>query len=100
MPRYEYLCESCGNTFEVTQRMSDDPLTNCTCCEAGSVKRLISPGNGLIFKGSGFYITDYKNGGGSTATSSSTTSESSKAESKPAAAPAGGTCGAGGCPNC
>lgn len=94
MPRYEYHCDACGKTFEATQKMSDPPLTACTCGQEGQVKRLLSAGNGLIFKGSGFYITDYKNG---TASKAGETAKESK-ESTPATS--GGTCGAGACPAC
>ncbi len=60
MPTYEYMCVNCDYRFEEFQSMSDSPLTECPKC-GGAVKRLIGGGNGLIFKGSGFYITDYKN---------------------------------------
>ncbi|MBN3040425.1 MAG: zinc ribbon domain-containing protein [Candidatus Omnitrophica bacterium] len=61
MPTYEYECSSCGKQFEAFQKMSDKPLTTCRICKArGKVKRLISAGAGLIFKGNGFYQTDYK----------------------------------------
>ena len=56
MPIYLYECDSCGVRFERMQRMSDDPLTDCPECE-GHVHRVIQP-VGIIFKGSGFYITD------------------------------------------
>jgi putative FmdB family regulatory protein len=56
MPIYLYQCDSCGLRFEKVQRMSDDPLTDCPECE-GHVHRVIQP-VGVIFKGSGFYITD------------------------------------------
>jgi putative FmdB family regulatory protein len=59
MPTYEYQCEKCGNKFEAVQSIKDEPLKTCPQC-GGKVKRLISSGVGLIFKGSGFYITDYK----------------------------------------
>lgn len=59
MPTYEYVCESCGYRFEAFQNMSDSPLTTCPQC-GGRIKRLISGGTGLIFKGAGFYETDYK----------------------------------------
>lgn len=63
MPTYEYACSKCGHRFEVFQSMRDDPITQCPECRKKSVKRLIGGGAGLIFKGSGFYITDYKKSG-------------------------------------
>ncbi|MCF7853677.1 MAG: zinc ribbon domain-containing protein [Candidatus Pacebacteria bacterium] len=59
MPTYEYKCTQCGNRFEVFQQMTDDPLTTCRQC-SGELKRLIGSGAGIIFKGSGFYCTDYR----------------------------------------
>ena len=59
MPTYEYKCLKCKKTFEKTQRMSDPALKKCEFCK-GRVERLIGMGGGLIFKGSGFYETDYK----------------------------------------
>ena len=59
MPTYEYECQDCGHNFDAFQSMMEDPYTTCPVCR-GKVKRLISSGAGLIFKGSGFYITDYK----------------------------------------
>ncbi|MFC1606920.1 FmdB family zinc ribbon protein [Candidatus Latescibacterota bacterium] len=59
MPTYEYKCKICGHEFEAFQLMSEDPLDDCPVCK-GAVERLISAGGGLIFKGSGFYITDYR----------------------------------------
>jgi putative FmdB family regulatory protein len=67
MPTYEYSCEKCAGTFEIVQSMRDAPLKECPkdlCRQKkwghGKVKRLIGTGAGLIFKGSGFYITDYR----------------------------------------
>ena len=67
MPTYEYQCEKCNQTFEVFQSMKDEAYTVCPkeFCRleawgAGKVKRLFGTGAGLIFKGSGFYITDYR----------------------------------------
>jgi len=60
MPTYDYRCLSCGNNFEVFQNMTDKHLSSCPECD-GEVKRLIGAGAGPIFKGSGFYQTDYKN---------------------------------------
>ncbi len=59
MPTYEYRCKDCGFEFEEFQSMAAESLTVCPRC-AGRVRRMISGGGGLIFKGSGFYETDYK----------------------------------------
>lgn len=58
MPTYDYKCSSCGHQFEEFQNMSDPPLTVCPQC-GGKVQRLIGTGGAFIFKGSGFYATDY-----------------------------------------
>ncbi len=60
MPTYEYKCNKCGYVFELFQTMSAEPVKTCPKCN-GEVKRLIGPGAGPIFKGTGFYQTDYKN---------------------------------------
>jgi putative FmdB family regulatory protein len=62
MPTYEYICNECGERFENFQTMSSRPLTKRPNCEKKNcnVTRVISGGSGLIFKGSGFYLTDYK----------------------------------------
>ncbi|MCS7089125.1 MAG: zinc ribbon domain-containing protein [Verrucomicrobiota bacterium] len=67
MPTYEYICEKCGHQFEIFQSISESPLACCPkelCGRKrwgkGRVKRAISGGAGLLFKGSGFYITDYR----------------------------------------
>ena len=64
MPNYDYKCLECSHTFEVFQKMSEMPLDKCPKC-GGKVKRLIGPGAGPIFRGKGFYQTDYKNSGNS-----------------------------------
>ena len=60
MPNYDYKCTKCNNTFEIFQKMTDEPLVVCPDC-GGKLKRLIGTGSGPIFKGKGFYHTDYKN---------------------------------------
>ncbi len=89
MPTYEYRCPN-GHEFEEFQRMSDPPVATCPECGA-QAERLLSAGAGLLFKGSGFYITDYrsesykkaaeKEKGGSSSTSSSSSSSSSSSGS-------------------
>jgi putative FmdB family regulatory protein len=81
MPTYEYACSKCGHHFEQFQSMRDEPLRKCPKCHKAALKRLIGGGAGLIFKGSGFYITDYKNKGMAKAASAES------GGSKPDAAP-------------
>jgi putative FmdB family regulatory protein len=91
MPTYEYACSKCGHHFEQFQSMRDDPLKKCPKCHKSALKRLIGGGAGLIFKGSGFYITDYKNKGmAKAAASESAPASPAKPEKpdKPAAAAA------------
>jgi putative FmdB family regulatory protein len=108
MPTYEYQCEACGHKFERFQSITADPIKKCPECGKNKVKRLIGIGAGMIFKGSGFYITDYRDksysekakaesGGGdskpaektesatSAAASGGDSSSSPSSESKPAA---------------
>ncbi len=101
MPTYEYACAKCGHEFEFFQSMKDKPLTVCPKekCKLkkwgkGRVKKLMGTGAGLIFKGSGFYITDYRSENykqgakkeSSAGESKATDSKSSGGESKPAPA--------------
>ncbi len=60
MPTYDYECPDCGHKFEYFQQMTDNKLTKCPECGSQKLKRLIGAGMGIIFKGSGFYETDYK----------------------------------------
>lgn len=87
MPTYEYKCLVCSNLFEVFQKMNDEPLQNCPECN-GKVKRLIGAGAGTIFKGKGFYQTDYKNSNSKTLASdpgkSKNDSQAKPDEKKPA----------------
>lgn len=59
MPTYDYECTKCKHKFEAFQRMTEKPLFRCPKCN-GKLKRLIGAGSGIIFKGSGFYATDYR----------------------------------------
>ncbi|MFZ9919567.1 MAG: FmdB family zinc ribbon protein [Terrimicrobiaceae bacterium] len=97
MPNYDYECEKCGQIFEAFQSMKDKAFETCpeSSCRMetwgrGKVKRLLGTGAGLIFKGSGFYITDYRSEGykqaakNDSGSSSTAKTESKPAESKPA----------------
>lgn len=79
MPTYDYLCGSCGHQFEEFQSMSSDPLKKCPKCGKLKLQRLIGMGGGVIFKGAGFYQTDYKKSSPPT----SDNSASKPTESKP-----------------
>ncbi len=60
MPTYEYACQACAHTFEQFQSITATPLRKCPACGKPRLQRLIGAGGGLIFKGSGFYLTDYR----------------------------------------
>ncbi|MDR0399703.1 MAG: zinc ribbon domain-containing protein [Treponema sp.] len=92
MPTYEYECKSCGHSFDVFQSMSDAPLKICPQC-GSELRRLINGGTGVIFKGSGFYVTDKNKS--SAGTSSNGNAARAKKEGKaPAAADAPAKTGA------
>lgn len=88
MPTYEYVCQKCNHEFEKFQSIKDEPLKRCPECK-GKVVRKIGGGAGLLFKGSGFYITDYRSENYKKAAKSesapATAGSSAKAEKKPAA---------------
>jgi putative FmdB family regulatory protein len=79
MPLYEYKCERCGETFEILQKFSDQPLTTHEGC-GGAVERLIST-SALQFKGSGWYVTDYAKSGSGSASKNGKDGGESKSES-------------------
>ncbi len=96
MPTYEYQCAKCKKSFDIYQSMKDEPLQTCPQEQCrmktwgkGPVKRMLGTGAGLIFKGSGFYITDYRSEGYKAAAKKDSSSpgggETKKTESKPAA---------------
>ena len=60
MPTYDYRCDACGHAFEKFQPITASPVRTCPACKKRTVKRLIGTGAGIIFKGSGFYQTDYR----------------------------------------
>ena len=61
MPTYDYECRVCGHKFELFQSITDRPRRKCPDCGRSTAERLIGAGGGLIFKGSGFYVTDHRN---------------------------------------
>jgi|GEM_PF-362002 len=78
MPTYTYQCADCGHTYDAFQSMKVDPDVECPECK-GRVDRLIGGGAGILFKGSGFYVTDYKNQKSSSSSSSASTGSSTSA---------------------
>lgn len=80
MPTYEYKCRDCGHAFERFQGINEPAIAVCPEC-AGSVQRLISSGGGLVFKGPGFYATDYRSGGSGTKSEQKKPDGAGKAES-------------------
>ena len=60
MPTYDYVCKNCDHQWELFQSMKDNPVRKCPSCGKLRAKRVIGPGAGIIFKGSGFYQTDYR----------------------------------------
>ncbi|MBI1389956.1 MAG: zinc ribbon domain-containing protein [bacterium] len=82
MPTYDYVCDKCGYEFEMYQSMKDDPIKKCPECKSQKARRLIGSGGGIIFKGSGFYETDYKRKSQPSSESKSENKSESKTESK------------------
>jgi len=83
MPTYQYRCKECDHEFEVRQRMSDKPLTECPVCK-GKVRRVVGS-VGIVFKGSGFYVTDNRSSNGKGRVK--TTEKSSDSDNKPSEKP-------------
>jgi len=95
MPTYDYVCDKCGQQFEKFQSMKDEPLKTClkeVCGQKkwgkGKVRRVLGTGAGLIFKGSGFYITDYRSDSYKAAAKKDSESSSSSSSSSSASTPA------------
>ncbi len=100
MPTYEYRCHACDNKWEEFQSIKAEPTKKCPKCKKAKAERIISAGGGIIFKGSGFYQTDYRSesykkgaeaakkaSDSSSASTSESKSDTTKSESKPAAKP-------------
>ena len=82
MPTYQYLCKNCGHQLEELQSINAPPLVRCPKCHTDSLARVMGAGAGLIFKGSGFYLTDYKKKTGAKAKDSSPSKEKREAPAK------------------
>lgn len=82
MPTYDYQCDACGKRMEAFHAMSDAPLKKCPKCSKRRLRRLIGAGAGVIFKGSGFYTTDYRGSSYETSRKSDSEPTPAKADSK------------------
>ena len=89
MPTYEYRCNGCSKQFDVYQPITAEALKSCPHCKSRKVKRLLGGGAGLLFKGSGFYITDYRSAGYQSAKKSDTATPSTPAAPAAKTTPAG-----------
>lgn len=97
MPIYAYKCESCGHAKDVLQKISDAPLTDCPACGASAFKKQLTAA-GFQLKGSGWYATDFRNGGGSaSAGTTSAPATAPVADSASASSASGSAAPAGGC---
>jgi putative FmdB family regulatory protein len=83
MPTYEYVCENCGHKFEQFQTITAKPLRVCPKCGKQTLNRLIGAGAGIIFKGSGFYQTDYRSESYKKASASDKKTSETKSDKKP-----------------
>jgi len=95
MPTYDYRCEGCAHQFEEMQSFSADPLKKCPKCGEDKLRRLFGTGAAILFKGGGFYETDYKRGEGYKKAEQADSGAAKPAESKPTS-PAPSTNGTGG----
>jgi putative FmdB family regulatory protein len=107
MPTYEYVCDACDHKFELFQSIKDDPVKKCPECGKKKVRRLFGTGAAVLFKGSGFYTTDYRSesykksaaadskseSSGSSESKSSESKSESKTDSKPTSANSAGAKG-------
>jgi len=92
MPTYDYLCDACEHQFEHRQSMTSSKLRTCPRCKKRKLRRLIGSGAGVIFKGSGFYETDYKRGPGGEKAAKKESKKESKKDAKAGSADAPGAC--------
>jgi putative FmdB family regulatory protein len=95
MPIYAYRCESCGHAQDVLQKISDPVLTACPSCKAESFKKQLTAA-GFQLKGSGWYVTDFRNGSSGSSSTSGSSGSAAKPADAPAAAPAASADGGSG----
>lgn len=81
MPTYDYICDKCGHEFEAFESITADPQKHCPKCDTDNLRRKIGPGAAILFKGSGFYITDYRSDSYNKAAKADSSSSSSSSKS-------------------
>jgi putative FmdB family regulatory protein len=91
MPTYDYVCEACQHEFELFQSIKDEPKRKCPECGRQKLRRLIGPGAAIVFKGSGFYKTDYRSESYKKAAAADKSTASSAAKTETKSESAGGT---------
>jgi len=91
MPTYEYVCDACEHTFEEFQSITAEPLRKCPACGKNKLRRVIGPGGAILFKGSGFYCTDYRSESYKKAASRDNGNGSSESESSKSSSGKGST---------
>jgi putative FmdB family regulatory protein len=101
MPTYDYVCDACGHEFEAFESIKADPQTDCPGCSKPSLRRKIGPGAAILFKGSGFYQTDYRSESykqaakADTSAKPSTASGGDSSKASPSPAPSSSSTGGG-----
>ena len=96
MPTYDYICESCGHEFEAFESIKADPQTECPACHKATLKRKIGAGAAILFKGSGFYQTDYRSDSYKKAAKADNTSTPSKSSDSTSSSTTSPTASSGG----
>lgn len=81
MPTYDYICDKCGHEFEAFESITADPQKHCPKCDTDNLRRKIGPGAAILFKGSGFYITDYRSDSYNKAAKADSSSSASSSKS-------------------
>jgi len=89
MPTYDYECDACGHTWEMFQRIVEDPIKKCPKCNKKKARRLFGTGSAVMFKGSGFYETDYRSDSYKKGEKAAKDSKAPKSDSKSGGKPSG-----------
>jgi putative FmdB family regulatory protein len=93
MPTYDYICDGCGHEFEAFESIKADPQKHCPTCETDQLRRKIGAGAAVLFKGSGFYITDYRSDSYSKAAKADSSGSGASSSSSSSSSSSGGSSG-------